>query len=80
MSCFYTYLVACNVQSIKSSWVSYVAKSMVKDSSSLEEICIPMLRSPIPRLSLHLRVADVALRVSEGVFLHAYLMWVLSRL
>jgi hypothetical protein len=75
-----TYLVACSVQLIKFSWVSCVARDMAQYSSSLEEPCIPMPRSRIPRLSLQLRVADVALRASGGVFLHVYLKWVLSRL
>jgi len=54
--------------------------SMAQYSSSLEEPCIPMPRSRIPRPSLQLRVADVALRASGGVFLHVYLKWVLSQL
>jgi hypothetical protein len=65
---------------IKSSWVLYVAKSLVQYGLCLEDVCIPMLISLIPRPSLRLQVADVALRAFECVFLHAYLRWVPSRL
>jgi hypothetical protein len=36
VSFLFTYLVACNVQSIKFSWVSCVARSMAQYSSLLE--------------------------------------------